>query len=125
MKSKNFQKTAFSMYQNSDTLTKIYHDFNDGIPLGALERWCQMVRRSGSITFSSPPGCSRLIRTKENSQKAKGRLRLKKRASVQRPLVQFEISRTNVRRIMKNGLCLSPYKIVSESLLPDDHTRKN
>ena len=56
MKSKDLQKIVLSKYENGDTPTKIYHDFNGGIGLRTIERWCQMIRRSGSITLSSPPG---------------------------------------------------------------------
>ena len=61
MKSKVPRKIVFSKNQNDDTPTKIYRDFNGGI---GLRTWCQMIHRSGSITFSSPPGRLRLIRTK-------------------------------------------------------------
>ena len=48
----------------------IYRDFNDGIDLRTMARPCQMIRQFSSITFSSPLGCSYLIRTKENIQKS-------------------------------------------------------
>ena len=56
MKSKGLQKIVLSKYQNDDTTAKIYRDFNDGIGLRTIERWCQIIRRSGSITLSSPTG---------------------------------------------------------------------
>ena len=77
MKSKDLQKIVRSEYQNGDSSIQIYHDLNGGISLRTIERWCQMIYRSGSITSPSPPGCSRLIRTKENIQKVKYRLRRK------------------------------------------------
>ncbi len=78
MKSKDLQKVVLSKYQKGDTPTQIYRDLNGGIGLRTVERWCQMIRRSGSITLSKPPGCPRLIRTKDNIQKVKHRLRRKK-----------------------------------------------
>ena len=91
--------------------TKIYCDFNGGIGLRTIERWYQMIRRSGSVTLSSPPGCSRLIRTKENIQKGKYRLRRKKqRVSARRLSMELDISQTSVRWIMKNDLGLRRYK---------------
>ena len=56
MKSKDLQKIVLSKYQNGDTTTKMYRDFNGGIGLRTIERWCQMIRQSGSITLSSPLG---------------------------------------------------------------------
>ena len=38
MKSKDLQKIVLSMYQNGDTPTKIYRDFNGGIGLRTIER---------------------------------------------------------------------------------------
>ena len=38
MKSKDLQKIELSKYQNDDTPTKIYRDFNDGIGLRTIER---------------------------------------------------------------------------------------
>ena len=78
MKSKDFQKVVLSKYQNGDTITKIHHDLNGGIGLRTIERWCQMIRRSGSIKLTCPP------RTKGNIQKVKHRLRRKKRVSTRK-----------------------------------------
>ena len=84
MKSKDLQKVVLSKYQNGDNPTKIYHDLNDGIGLRTIERWCQMIRQSGSVKLSSPPGGPRFARTKDNIQKVKHRLRRKKRVSVRK-----------------------------------------
>ncbi|CAF1513704.1 unnamed protein product [Rotaria magnacalcarata] len=69
MKSIDFQNIVLSKYQNGDTPTKTFHDLNGGIGLRTIRRWCQMILQSGSITLSSPPGCSRLARTKGNIRK--------------------------------------------------------
>ncbi|CAF3760617.1 unnamed protein product [Rotaria socialis] len=69
MKSKDLQKVVLSKYQKGDTPKQIYHDLNGGLGLRTIERWCQMIRRSGTITLSKPPGGPRLVRTRENIQK--------------------------------------------------------
>ncbi|CAF4222144.1 unnamed protein product [Rotaria sp. Silwood2] len=69
MKSKDPQKVVLSKYQKGDTPKQIYHDLNGGHGLRAIERWCQMIRQSGTITLSKPPGGPRLARTKENIRK--------------------------------------------------------
>ena len=79
MKSKDLQKVVLSKYQNGDTTTKIHRDLNGRIGLRTIERWCQMIRQSGSIKLSSPPGGQRFARTKGNIQKVKYRLRRKKK----------------------------------------------
>ena len=66
MKSKDLQKVVLSTYQNGDNPTKIYRDLNGGIGLRTIERWCQMIRRSGCVKLSSPPGGPRFARTKDN-----------------------------------------------------------
>ncbi|CAF2138385.1 unnamed protein product [Rotaria magnacalcarata] len=69
MKSKDLQNIVLSKYQHGDTPTKLFRDLNGGIGLRTIKRWCPMILQSGSITLSSPPGCPRLVRTKENIRK--------------------------------------------------------
>ena len=78
MKSKDLQKVVLSKYQKGDTPTQIYHDLNGTLGLSTIKRWCQMICRTGSIDLSKSSGAPRLIRTKENIQKVKNRLRRKK-----------------------------------------------
>ena len=75
MKSKDLQNIVLSKSQSGDTPTQIYRDLNGGIGLRTIERWCQMIRRSGSLDLSGPTGCPCLIRTKDNIRKVKDRLR--------------------------------------------------
>ena len=124
MKSKDLQKVVLSKYQNGDTPTKIHHDLNGRIGLTTIERWCQMMRHSGSIKLSSPPGGPRFARTKGRIQKVKYRLRPKKRVSARKPSMDLRISERSVRRIMKKDLGLRPYKKVIEPLLSDDQKNK-
>ena len=84
MKSKDLQKVILSKYQHGDNPTKIYCDLNGGIGLRTIERWCQMMRRSGSVKLSSPPDGSCFSKTKGNIQKVKHRLRRKKRVSARK-----------------------------------------
>ena len=118
MKSKDLQKVVLSKYQTGDNPTKIDRDLNGGIGLRRIERWCQMIRRSGSIKLSCSP------RTKGNIQKVKHRLRRKKRVSTRKLSMELDISERSVRRIMKNDLGLRPYKKVIEPLLSNDQKIK-
>ena len=83
-----------------------------------------MIRQSGFIKLSSPPGGPRFARTKGNIQKVKHRLRRKKRVSARKLSMEFGISERTVRRIMKNDLGLRPYKKVIEPLLLNDQKIK-
>ena len=124
MKSKDLQKVVLSKYQNSDTPTKIHRDLNGGISLRTIKRWCPMIRQSGSIKLSSPPGSPRFARRKGNIQKVKHRLCRKKRVSARKLSMELGISERSVRQIVKNDLGLSPYKKVIEPLLSNDQKIK-
>ena len=124
MKSKDLQKVILSKYQNGDNPTKIHRDLNGGIGLRTIKRWCQMIRQSGSIKLSSPPGGPRFARTKGNIQKVRHRLRPKKRVSARKLSMDLQISERSVRRIMKNDLGLRSYKKVIEPLLSNDQKIK-
>ena len=120
MKSKDLQNVVLSKYQNGDTSTKIYHDLSGAIGLRTIKRWCQMIRQTGTISLSSPPGCPRLVRTKANIKKVKDRLRRKSRVSARKIATELDISRISVRRILKNDIGLRPYKKIMELSLSDD-----
>ena len=124
MKSKDFQNLVLSKYQNGDGPTKIFRDLNGSVSLWTIERWCKAVRDTGSINLSSPPGRQRTIRTKGAIQKIKHRLERRKPVSSRKTARQLGISRTNVRRILRNDLGLRVYKIQNEPLLSNEHKEK-
>ena len=117
MKSKDLQNIVLSKYQNGDASTKICRDLNGGISLVAVKRWCQMIRRTGSIELSGTHGGPRIVRTKENILKVKNRLRRKTGVTARKLSMELGISTTSVRRIFKVALELKP---VIESSLSDD-----
>ena len=65
-----------------------------------------MVQNDRSIELSTFPGRSRTIRTKESIKKVKHRLNRKKKVTSRKLAVELNISRTSVRRILKNDLLL-------------------
>ena len=124
MKSKDLQNIVLSKYQNGDAPTKICHDLNGSISLVTVKRWCQMIRRTGSIQLSGTHGGPRIVRTKENILREKNHLRRKTGVSARKLAMELGISATNVRRILKVDLGLKPCKKVIESLLSDDQKIK-
>jgi transposase len=124
MKSKDLHNIVLSKYQNGDAPTKICRDLNGGISLATVKRWCQMIRRTGSIELPGTHGGPRIVRTKENIQKVKSRVRRKKGVSARKLSVELGISATSVRRILKIDLGLKPYKKVIEPSLSDDQKIK-
>ena len=123
MKSKGLQKIVLSKYQNGDTPTRIYRDLNSAIGLRTIEKWRKITYRSGTVTVSNPPGCSRLTRTKENIQQIPFTPK-ERRISARKLSMELGISQRSVWQIMKNDLELRSYKIVIEPLLSDDQTIK-
>ena len=81
MNSKDLQNVVLSKYQNGNTPTKLYHNLSDAIGLKTIKQWCQMIRQTDTIILTTPPGCSRLVKTKANIKKVKYRLHRKSRVS--------------------------------------------
>ncbi|CAF1254278.1 unnamed protein product [Didymodactylos carnosus] len=80
-----------------------------------------MIRDTGTIQLSCPPGRSRVVRTSAAIQKVKSRLRRKKNVSVRKLSRELNISRRTVGRILKNDLKCHPYKKIIEPKLTDSH----
>ena len=124
MKSKDLQNLVLSKYKNGDGTTKIFQDLNGIISLSTVERWCRIIRESGSINLSKPSGRPRTIRTKGAIQKVKARLNRQKLVSSRKLARELGISRTTVQRILKNDLELKAYKMQIEPMLTDEHKAK-
>ena len=124
MKSKDFQNLLLSKYQNGDGPTKIFRDLNDSVSRRTIERWCKAVRVTGSINLSSPPGCQRTLRTKGAIQKIKYHLERREPVSSRKTARHLGISRTSIRRILRNDLGLRAYKVQYEQLVTNEHKEK-
>ena len=124
MKSKDLQKLVLSKYEKGEGPSEIFRHLNGALCLRTVKRWCKMIREAGSIELSTSPGRSRTIRTKESIKKVKHRLNRKKKVTSRKLAVELNISRTSVRRILKNDLLFRPYKIIVEPLLTDEHKEK-
>ncbi|CAF1315268.1 unnamed protein product [Rotaria sp. Silwood1] len=124
MKSKDLQKVVLSKYENGDSPTMIFRHLNGAIGLRTIERWCKLIRETGSINLSSPTGCPRIARAKGMIKKVKNRLKCKRRVSSRKLANEFDISERSVRRILKEDLGLRPYKKRIEPLLTNTHKAK-
>ena len=91
MKSKDLQSIVLSKYHKGDTPTEIFRDLNGAIGLSTIKRWFQMIRRSGSIQLTGTCGGPRIVRTKENIQKVKNRLRRKNGISARKLSLELGI----------------------------------
>lgn len=124
MKSKDLQKVVLSKYEDGDQPKKIFHDLNGVLGLRTIERWCQMIRRQGSIELIKSPGRPRSIRTKAAVQKIKRMMNARRPPSTRKLALKMGISRTSVRRVLKNDLKLRAYKKIIEPFLTDEHKEK-
>ena len=124
MKSKDLQRLVLSKYEKGEGSSEIFRHLNGALCLRTVKRWCKMIRETGSIELSTSPGRSRTIRAKESIKKVKHRLNRKKKVTSRKLAVELNISRTSVRRILKNDLLLRPYKKIVEPLLTDEHKEK-
>ncbi|CAF3681109.1 unnamed protein product [Rotaria socialis] len=104
MKSKDIQNVVKIKYENGDGPSKIYRDLAGAVSLPTIKLWIKMINPTGSITLSSPPGCPRTVRTKAAIMKVKSRLNKKKRVSTRKLANDINISRTSIRRILREDL---------------------
>ena len=119
MKSKDIQKLVLSKYKNGDSATKISHDLKGALSRTTTFEWCRMIRTTGSIQLSTPPGRHRLVRTKKMIQKVKRRLNRKKKLSTRKLAIELEVSRRSVQRMLRDDLGCQAFKKRIEPLITD------
>ena len=107
---KNIQKVVKTKYENGDGLANIYHDLAGAVSLPSTTLWRKIINITGSITLSSPPGCSRTVRTKAAIVKVKNRLNQKKRVSARKLAKEMNTSRRRIPRILCEDLGCKTYK---------------
>ena len=79
-----------------------------------------MINKTGAINLSKPPGSIRTIRTKAAIQKAKSRLKRKRKISLRSLAKELQRSKTSARRILIDDLGYRPYKFIREPALTDE-----
>ena len=124
MKSKDLQKLVLSKHEKGGGPSEIFRHLTGALCFRTVKRWCKMIREIGSTELSASTGRSSIIRMKELIKKMKDRSNLKKKVTSRKLAVELNISRTSVRRILKNDLLLRPYKKIVEPLLTDEHKEK-
>ena len=124
MKSKDLQDVVLSKYKNGDRPAKIFKDLNGAISRNQVYVWCPMVNRTGAIQLSNPPGYPRVIRTKNLIQKVKRRLKRNKNVSSRKLALELDVSRTNIRRILKDDLGCHAFKKRIEPLITNAQKEK-
>ena len=120
MKSKDLQNIVLSKYNSGDHPRKIFRDLNGGLAWRTVQRWCKMINETGAINLSKPPGNIRTIRTKAAIQKAKSRLKRKRKISLRILAKELQMSKTSARRTLIDDLGYRPYKFIQEPALTDE-----
>ena len=123
MKSKDLQQVVFRKYEDGDSPTKTFRDLNGSLGLATIKRWCKMIRKTGSIQLSTPPGGSRFARTSRTIQKVKHKLD-QQMVSVRSLAKDYSISKSSAHRILKDNLKLCAYKMRNEPKLTEEHKSK-
>ena len=117
MKSKDLQNIVLSKYNFGDHPRKISRDLNGGLTWRTVQRWCKMINETGAINLSKPPGN---IRTKAAIQKAKSRLKRKRKISLRILAKELQMSKTSARRTLIDDLGYRPCKFIQEAALTDE-----
>ena len=120
MKSKDLQNIVLSKYNSGDHPRKIFRDLNGGLAWRTVQRWCKMINETGAINLSKPPGNIRTIRTKAAIQKAKSRLKRKRKISLRILAKELQMSKTSARRTLIDDLGYRPCKFIQEPALTDE-----
>ena len=123
MKSEDLRKVVVLKHQNGDCPTKVFRDLNGVVGLRTIERWFKMIDETGCINLTKPPGPSRTVRTEQAIKKVE-RKRRKGKVSSRKLALEFGMSRTSARRILRDDLGCRPYKCTIEPALTDEHKEK-
>lgn len=124
MKSKDVQTAVKNKFENGDGPAKIYHDLAGVVSLQTIKIWIRMLRTTGAINLTTPPGRPRTVRTKSSISKVKERLKRKKRISTRKLAMSTNISRRSIQRILRQDLGYFPYKKTKQPKLTDLQKRK-
>lgn len=124
MKSNDLQKLVLSKYNSGDSAAKIFHDLNGGLCRATIYKWCKMIKETGSIKLLKPPGCRRLVRTKQMIQQVKSRLTRKKGVSTRKLATELAVSRRSIQRMLKSDLGCRAYKKRIEPMITEAQKAK-
>ena len=82
-----------------------------------------MIRKTGSIQLSTPPGGPHFARTIKTIQKVKHKLN-QQMVSVRSLAKDYSISKSSAHRILKDNLKLCAYNMRIEPKLTEEHKNK-
>lgn len=119
MKHKDLRNIVKIKCENGDGPMKIFRDLSGAVSLTQIKWWLRLIRETGDIDLSKPPGGQRTARTNANFKKVKNILSKAKRTSARKMAKKLCISDRSVRRILHEDLKCSAYKIVKEPAITD------
>ena len=118
MKSLELQNTVLRFHEQGLSTRQISNQLVDQVSKTTVNRWVKMYRESGKISFKTPSGRKRTIRTKKLVQQVKKYLvKDKRKKSVRKIAKSLNVSRTTIQRVVKSDLGYKSYiKRVSPKL---------
>lgn len=109
MKSKDIQQLVLRSYKEGCSGNQIYQNLRGVVSRRTIFYWLKSFRNTGEINLRSPPGCPKLVRSKALIQKVKQRLSRKKLVSARNLAKTMQVSRSTIRRIIKDDLGYKAY----------------
>ena len=118
MKSLELQNIVLRLHDQGLSTRQISNQLVDQVSKTTVNRWVKMYRESGKISFKTPLGRKRTIRTKKLVQQVKKYLvKDKRKKSVRKIAKSLNVSRTTIQRVVKSDLGYKSYiKRVSPKL---------
>jgi transposase len=124
MKSKDLQKLVLRLYQNGKNGNEIFKDLHGLVSRRTVFYWIKSINNIGGINLKSPKGRPRVIRSTSLIQKVKQRLSNKNGVSARLLSKKLKVSRTTIRRVIKEDLGLKSYVKRVAPKLTDQHKMK-
>ncbi|CAM4782320.1 unnamed protein product [Rotaria magnacalcarata] len=104
MKSKEIQELVLRLYNDGCDGNEIHKSLRGLISKRTIFYWLKSIKATDTIQLQGPPGCPMLVRSKGLIQKVKHRLSNKKPISARSLAKKLNVSRSTVRRIIKDDL---------------------
>ena len=110
MKSLELQNIVLRLHDQGLSTRQISNQLVDQVSKTTVNRWVKMYRESGKISFKTPSGRKRTIRTKKLVQQVKKYLvKDKRKKSVRKIAKSLNVSRTTIQRVVKSDLGYKSY----------------
>jgi len=110
MKDESIQRIALRLHEQGLSCRQISNQLTGEASKTTINDWIKRYHNSGKIGLKRPPGAKRTKRTKKLIQRVKkGILQKKTKKSARQLAKSLNVSRTTIRRVIKDDLGLKSY----------------